>query len=251
MNKSRVSREVTGKLRMTEETTADSEPTPTDSGLTEIVNENSPDEPTKHDKARWFTAARKLIGGTYSSTAVVGIILFFLPWMSMSCADVRMLHQSGYDIMTGNHTENENFGAEFNAKMAETLRSLGKDASNFEKQTASKRRQGKKRESKKSGTVYWLIFYPVGLLLVAAFGPIVVLANRPVRPFVTMTPEREKIARDREDAATASHFDKARRAVTDEGIFSPEQITMLRLAFDQLEKALASQQRRHDVRYKA
>lgn len=66
-----------------------------------------------------------------------------------------------------------------------------------------------------------------------------------------MTPEQEKTARDTEDAATADSFEKARTSVSDLRVFTREQTASLKIAFDELEKALKSQQRRSDVRYQA
>ncbi len=56
------------------------------------------------------------------TTALVGIVAFFLPWLQFSCGPVR-LSVSGYDLATGN--ANEKFGPEhleeFNRRIDSTL----------------------------------------------------------------------------------------------------------------------------------
>lgn len=131
-------------------------------------------------------AVRKLFGGSYTATATVGFVLFFLPWMNLSCVEVTTTYQTGYDMMAGTYTANENASEELRAKLEATLKEAGKDASNLEQKLKEQRRKQSDRQPSEITKVIWLALYPVGMLLVAFFGPIVVLANRPVRPFVPL-----------------------------------------------------------------
>lgn len=140
----------------------------------------------------------RIISGSYSACAIVGIALFFLPWLKLSCNNEEMkkqgrgggndipemkepmFTQSGYEIVTGKLSENEKFNEEMKEKIGDKLGARG----GRKKQNDAQRKEMKDKER---GKYPILIIFIVGLAVTAVFGLIHAIAMpsaRPMFPFV-------------------------------------------------------------------
>lgn len=140
----------------------------------------------------------RIICGSYTACATVGVALFFLPWLKLSCntAELKkqgagrnndfpemkepMFTQSGYDIMMGKLSDNEKFGEELKEKLGDKL---GGGANQKKKNDA----QRKEIKDKKRNKYPILIVFIVGIVVTAAVGLIHAFAlplARPTLPFV-------------------------------------------------------------------
>ena len=52
----------------------------------------------------------------YSAAALLGLLLFFLPWVNVSCQDVTLVTQTGLQLVQGDFSENENAKKELDEK---------------------------------------------------------------------------------------------------------------------------------------
>lgn len=61
-------------------------------------------------------AAPGLVVKGYSAAGLLGVLLFFLPWVNISCQDVTLVSQSGLQMVLGDFSENENADKELEKK---------------------------------------------------------------------------------------------------------------------------------------
>lgn len=150
------------------------------------VESTPPAEPPEIPRPRkkWHIAERSLAGG-YTSLAIAGGILFFMPWVQLSCTDASSKShvaytQTGYQVATGELERGESlerFQSGIRRSREVARRSQGQPSGRNELESF---------ESKVPGLL-GLWAFPIGLGLVtlaglvhAAFLP----AKRPMLPFL-------------------------------------------------------------------
>lgn len=143
-----------------------------------------PDPPADEKPTRSLAVVR-LLSGTYSSLAVVGLCLFSLPWVEISCLDTYIMRQSGIEVTTGRIDSNRNFQQELQENFE---REFGQEFGETGDSDRQAELQHDAFQKSREGMPIFppLALFPAGLALVASFGLVGVLSNRPAGPYVPM-----------------------------------------------------------------
>jgi len=132
----------------------------------------------------------KAIAGGYTGLSWLVLLLFFLPWVNLSCQNVNVVSQSGFQVMLGQSTENKNFQQELQAKLTmgagrlpgglNPNPGLGKGAG------APKDNMQMKNMQNEMSPFIALALFPVGLFMTGLLGAIFVVRGRAGKPIIPL-----------------------------------------------------------------
>lgn len=162
----------------------------TDQSLFEKQPSESPEGGAAPSASARGSGGAKAIAGGYTGLSWLVLLLFFLPWVNLSCQNVNVLSQSGFQVMIGQSTENKNYQQELQAKLTKGAGGLpaglnpnpglGKGAG------APKEDMQMKKMQDELSSFKALALFPAGLLLTGLFGAVFLIRGRAGKPIVAL-----------------------------------------------------------------